>query len=378
MRKFLLRQLSPLRLKLQHLKEKMMSQKATPALERKNTAVASAVATATAPPAAAPSAPPPPAAATQVKQPVNTANSRSRAKPTVPTPDDLIPAEVDEDLTLILSWPRGHGGESEKQFNQWLIRRLNKLGYKPHLRAMDCITVEVPIKTIVQGDTAAEERSKVLFSCHVDTVHNAGTVEMNRLVYDANFGHIMLEEPKSIEVPDPKDPTKKVRRWTSKGSCLGADDGVGVWIMLKMIEAGVAGNYIFHRGEERGCLGSSAMLADKDSRAWLEHCDIAVAFDRPKDYEVITHQSSLKCASAEHGNALAVALTNEELGLKYDTSDRGVVTDTKKYRGIIAECTNIGVGYYDHHSSNETLDYAHASCSSTRTVMWCMSWSKVR
>ena len=43
---------------------------------------------------------------------------------------------------------------------------------------------------------------------------------------------------------------------SDNNECLGGDDGTGVWLMTKLIEAGVPGRYIFHRAEEVGGRGS--------------------------------------------------------------------------------------------------------------------------
>ena len=43
-------------------------------------------------------------------------------------------------------------------------------------------------------------------------------------------------------------------------TCLGADDGAGIYIMLRMIETKKPGLYVFHRGEERGGIGAKATV----------------------------------------------------------------------------------------------------------------------
>lgn len=271
--------------------------------------------------------------------------------------------EVDPLLVHILSQPRRHNTPGEKRFHSWLLGQINKLGYKPELMAEDCIVVQVDHVTrkpeFIDQPGSPEEnpdwydtvRSKVLFSCHIDTVHDHTAVEPYAICYDPEFGHIFLD---SLPIPEnaPKWETAK-----KSANCLGADDGVGVWIMLKMLAQGVPGTYVFHRGEEGGCMGSNAMLAKH--KDWLSYFDMAVAFDRPKDYEVITHQGGMECCSKEFGEALAKALSNSEM--TFEPSNRGVYTDTRVYRGVIPECTNIGVGYYDHHGKDEYLDYNHAS-----------------
>jgi hypothetical protein len=168
-------------------------------------------------------------------------------------------------------------------------------------------------------------------------------------MYDNVLGHIFL---------DPK----------SNSGCLGADDGVGIWIMLKMIEAKVPGAYVFHTGEEVGCIGSKALL--KARKEWLSTFARAIAFDRPNNFEVIITQSGLQCASEDAGEDLANALN--ELGMDYSVSTRGVLTDTKTYAYVIRECFNLGVGYYQQHTNKETLDYAHANalCKACLQMGW--------
>src|SRR3546814_4503361 len=77
-------------------------------------------------------------------------------------------------------------------------------------------------------------RPRTLWSCHVDTVAAVGGAQAVGI--DAH-GVAHLCDGKA-------------------GMSLGADDGAGLWIMLGMIAAAFPGLYLFHRGEEQGCLGS--------------------------------------------------------------------------------------------------------------------------
>lgn len=257
------------------------------------------------------------------------------------------PNKLDPTLLYILGEPRKHGTGNETKFRDWLITRLNKLKAKPQLRAFGNVVVEI-------GE------SKTLFSCHIDTVHQAGEQMPYKLAYDSGFEHIMLDTIKLVEVTKAgaKDPTWKGRVAPTKtASCLGADDGAGVWLLLQMIEAKIPGAYIFHRGEECGGLGSNEML--KVESDWLKKFTAAVAFDRAKDFEVITHQGGQQCASPAFGLALSKALTCPEMAIEYEPSNRGSFTDTKVYRGVISECVNVACGYYNQHGSDEYLDYGH-------------------
>lgn len=244
-----------------------------------------------------------------------------------------IPETVDPLLVEILSRPREHNSITELDFKSWLITKLNELGHKPTLKSEGAIHVEIRLP--------GGQPPSTLFSCHIDTVDRGVVTETSRktLDYDANFGIIMLGKDNKV------------------GSCLGADDGAGVWILLKMIEAKVPGGYIFNRGEELG--GISAKAIARNDGDWLAQYQVAVAFDRPRTNEVITHQRGRRTCSDKFGAALVKALNVSNPEFDYETSDTGVYTDTADFAGVIPECTNIGVGYTSQHGTSEVQDYAH-------------------
>lgn len=251
-------------------------------------------------------------------------------------PDLPIPETVDQDLVTILAWPRCHDTASELAFLAWLRSKLESLGYKPEQHQERAVSVSVPLKD--------GRKSSSLFSSHIDTVDGVvyNPTLRKKIAYDRTFGHIFLEKDNTV------------------GTCLGADDGVGVWIMLKMIEAKVPGTYLFNRGEERGGVSAKAIAAKEAD--WLNQFQIAVAFDRPRDNEVITHQrGGTECASDKFANALAQALNNANDAFTYKPSKSGVYTDTFEFRRNIPECVNLGVGYENQHGASERLDYAHAT-----------------
>lgn len=256
-------------------------------------------------------------------------------EPPLPAIAPEIPDTVDVLLTSILSRRRQHGTQGDLSFRADLCKSIMEMGFAPMQKEFNLVCV-VP--------RPGDEYPHVLFSCHIDTCHSGKPGEhLQRVAYDRNFGHIFLEKDDTVH-----------------GNVLGADDGVGVWIMLRMIEEKVPGVYVFHVGEEVGCIGSGN-LARKEPE-WLKKFKIAVAFDRPNTYEVITHQrAGTRMASDTCGQALAKALNDAGKGqLAYRTSDRGVVTDTAQYAYLIPECFNLGVGYWDQHGPRETLDYGHA------------------
>jgi hypothetical protein len=167
----------------------------------------------------------------------------------------------------------------------------------------------------------------VLWSCHTDTVHTKGG--MQKVTYDPLTGIISLPG-------------------NSKSNCLGADCTAGVFLMTEMIKAQVPGHYVFHYGEERGGIGSSALA--KNCPTFLDQFTMAIALDRRGTTDVITHQGWGRCASEEFVLALAAAL-----GPGYAPA-QGVYTDTAEYVDLIPECTNLSVGYRGEHTAWETLD----------------------
>jgi len=237
------------------------------------------------------------------------------------TIEDVAPDKL---LTDILVTRRCYGSSGDIQFRNWLISHIEKLGVKHRIGPLGNIIVTVG-------------KNKVLFSCHTDTVHNMNESNSKQdLSFDPAFQHLFLSDKTS-------------------STCLGADDGAGIYIMLKMLEKKVAGTYIFHVGEEKGGKGAYAQLDTE--RDWLKQFTMSIAFDRPNDNEVICTQGGCECASVTFGEHLAKELNSH--GLNYSVSHRGVFTDNKVYQSVIRENVNLGVGYVNQHTKDEYLDYGH-------------------
>jgi len=152
-------------------------------------------------------------------------------------------------------------------------------------------------------------------------------------------------------------------------SCLGADCTTGIWLMLNMIEAGVHGTYVVHAAEEVGCKGSSGLVYDNPY--WLDYTDAVISFDRKGTDSVITHQMGIRTASDEFAKSFADALNLPQL--KSDTN--GSYTDSNEYARVVAECTNISVGYYNQHSVAETQDLEFAELLLNHLLD--ADWSKI-
>lgn len=174
--------------------------------------------------------------------------------------------------------------------------------------------------------------SRVLWSCHTDTVHK--------------------EQGQQTVAYNPADGTISLAAG-STANCLGADDTVGVWLCLEMLRAGVPGHYVFHYGEERGGIGSRAVVAAEPER--FAGIDFAIALDRQGTADVITEQAGGRCCSDVFAWSLAAVI-----GGDYKPCDTGIYTDTAEYTGIVPECTNLSVGYYCQHTAKEWIDVGHA------------------
>ncbi len=171
--------------------------------------------------------------------------------------------------------------------------------------------------------------SPILWSCHTDTVHR--TAGKQHLAY-TEYGEVYADKTTD---------------------CLGADDAAGVWIMRQMILANIPGTYVFHVGEEISGVGSR--WAAKNLKDKIQLHSAAIAFDRKGDSDIITHQSCGRTAS----DAFAVSLAECLKPLNYEPSDGGTFTDTASYSELVAECSNLAVGYDRQHTPKEYLDTRH-------------------
>lgn len=166
-------------------------------------------------------------------------------------------------------------------------------------------------------------KPKVAYMSHHDTVHDKSGRQ--KVAIDSEFAY-------SVD-----------------GNCLGADCTTGIYIMLRMIQAGVEGLYIVHAAEEVGCKGSSYIATQTPEV--VQGIDFAISFDRYGYNSIITHQMGMRTCSDKFADSLEFCL---DLGYNCDT--RGSYTDSNEYTALIPECTNISVGYFSQHTKKESQD----------------------
>jgi hypothetical protein len=197
-------------------------------------------------------------------------------------------------------------------------------------------------KTVFEiGKNGKKIEPNILFSSHTDTVHRKDGGQVLNLY--------------------------KNKVVTSESTCLGADDTVGNYLMISMIEKGIAGKYIFHRGEERGGLGSSYIA--KETPEILEPIDFAIAFDRKDTNDIVQYQNGERCCSKEFATQLA-----KILGMT-GGDPHGTFTDTANYMYDVAECSNVSVAYWDQHTKHERCDLKEIEKIEERIL--CADWKSL-
>jgi len=155
-------------------------------------------------------------------------------------------------------------------------------------------------------------------------------------------------------------PTRVVHGYKEDGSIyntasgiLGADDKAGMTLLLIMAhQLFIPGYYFLFVGEERGCVGSHDAAAQGD---W-SHLKRMISFDRRNYWDVITNQAGTDCCSQAFAEALAKELNAYNENFKYKPDPTGAYTDSEAFIDLIPECTNISVGYFGAHGTNEEQD----------------------
>jgi len=260
-------------------------------------------------------------------------------------------------ITKILTTRRPHDGEMEKRFAKKVLDKIPGM------------------QTDGFGNRYLRiGKSKTLFSCHIDTVHR--TDGKQKIIVDKTTGIIYADNPlPKKQTASKMNPKGKLNKWSNwrnntvsrSHECLGADDGAGIYMLIRLIAAKVPGLYIFHRGEECGGLGSNWIV--QNTPELLEGIQRAIAFDRKGQQDIISYQSGGGCCSNKFVTELSAAFN---MGHK---AANGTFTDTANYTELIPECTNVSVGYENEHTGDELLYYPYLFKLAAKAIH--IDWEKL-
>jgi hypothetical protein len=186
--------------------------------------------------------------------------------------------------------------------------------------------------------------SKSLFTAHLDDASWSDVIEPVNHIINGNY----------IE--------------TDGNTILGADDKAGVTILLNMIEKKIPGTYYFFLGEEVGMVGSRGIINIKEK--WFYKFKRCISFDRRGYGSIISRQMGKQCCSDKFVDKLIEQF--KIVGMTHTNDPTGVYTDSAAFIGIIPECTNLSVGYFDEHTNNEiqNIIYLEQLANASTKIKW--------
>jgi hypothetical protein len=197
----------------------------------------------------------------------------------------------------------------------------------------------------------------IMFTAHMDTVHSKSRGPLDTINLVEISG---ITDPKyAPEYNGMIMATDINHQNTRHSSVLGADDKVGIYVLISMANARIPGVYYFFKDEESGREGSTWLLKNKPE--WLKKFKAVVSMDRKGYTDVITKQRGAVCCSDDFAEAISSQLnacSGIGVGVDYTYAPcpHGAYTDSATFTGVIPECTNISVGYFDQHSASERFD----------------------
>lgn len=128
---------------------------------------------------------------------------------------------------------------------------------------------------------------------------------------------------------------------------LGADDKNGVWIILKLLEAGTPINFILSHGEEVGCVG----IKELDTAGVLNQIttdSYCLVLDRRGFTDTLTSGASIT-----FNKILSQTIANFTDYFKPATGSSSDTITLSNY----CESTNLSVAYQNPHQATETTDF---------------------
>lgn len=262
---------------------------------------------------------------------------------------------VNQDTLMnFLSLVRPHGLQGEQMMIDQIINLTHQMGYVAKFDEFGNIIVNA------LPSSALKTLSRVMFTSHTDSVHKPaqkGETPVYQQLAWVDKTTVCLSSQQDTEYqPD----------------CLGADCATGVYIMLRLLQAGVPALYCFFRQEETGRQGSTYYVQNESNQELLDSLTHCISFDRKGTSSIITKQKDNVCASDEFAQWLGKTAQAIDPTLKLEKDPTGRYTDSASFMDVISECTNISVGYCDQHTSRETQDMAFVEqlCQAFEKIDW--------
>jgi hypothetical protein len=229
---------------------------------------------------------------------------------------DQMPEKVLENLMGLLYIQSS--SHNEKRMVVYLIDRLRELGLDFYIDATGNILVS-------KGKTAIYP----CIVCHIDTVHDIHD-DFNITIENKNERQIAWATTMNEETG------------------IGGDDKCGIFACLKMLRHFKNMKAVFFTQEETGLVGSSRI-----DHKWFKDVGYIIQLDR-------WGRSDLICIKGNHKTVSKEFLTNvSPAAKKYGFSPEvGLITDSINLwnNNIGVSCINVSCGYYQHHTSQESID----------------------
>ena len=215
-----------------------------------------------------------------------------------------------KDLIKLYSIHSVSGTEGEKEMCDWLVTKLDELGVEYTRKGNSLYSIS--------------QSAEVYLSAHLDQVRTNGPAKH---IYKTNEGHILAYNDK----------------W--QRTSLGADDKNGVWIILKLLEAGWYFDWSITESEEIGCVGIKS-IEQEISKTYADFC---IVLDRKGNTDILN-----KGSSCNYCQALAYNLKNFfSNGYEINT---GTLSDAQTISQYL-ETVNMSVAYHNPHSAMEYTDF---------------------
>lgn len=160
---------------------------------------------------------------------------------------------------------------------------------------------------------------------------------------------------------------------TDGTTILGGDNKAGCLVLFYLIENRIPGTYYFFIGEEAAVHSNyphGSLLAIEENPNLFKKFDRVITFDRKEKDQLITRQLGRNCCSEIFADSLISEFSKN--GIEYKKDNTGYYTDSAFFIDIIPEITNLSVGVWNEHTTNEYVDikYIEQVARAAKDVKW--------